>query len=311
MDEKVFKEALSTSNLDLLKTIPKADLHNHAGLGMRFSTYNKWCGGGVTPPPKKMNGIAGLEQYIKTETAKYVDSRKGFEFMINATIQAGIEDGITIIEPSIDIANELYYDNRNDFYNYVKSLIDIYSPNIIFRPCLGVHRGLPIEIWETAVIPCIDNGPFLSLDLYGPEDVNNLDIYSNYFNYAKEKNLKIKVHVGEFCEVSQLIETIEVLAPHELQHGISSVTSSYAIDMIKERNIRLNICPSSNVKLGAVSYIEKHPIKELFHAGINVTVNTDDLLLFNSSVSEEFLYLYNSEVLGIDELNEIRLNGLK
>jgi len=82
------------------------------------------------------------------------------------------------------------------------------------------------------------------------------------------------------------------------------------MDLIKERKIRLNICPSSNFVLGAVKDMTKHPAKKLFDKGIPLTINTDDLLVFNSGVSEEYLYVYKQGLFSVDELNEIRKNSL-
>ena len=75
--------------------------------------------------------------------------------------------------------------------------------------------------------------------------------------------------------------------------------------------IRLNIVPSSNVLLGRVSEIKNHPIKELYRAGVDVTINSDDILMFDSDVSKEYLRLYKNKVLTAEELDDIRLNGLK
>lgn len=55
---------------------------------------------------------------------------------------------------------------------------------------------------------------------------------------------------------------------------------------------------------------KKYPIKSLYYAGVPVTINTDDLLIFNQSVSEEYLNLYSSGALNAEALNTIRLTGL-
>jgi adenosine deaminase len=70
--------------------------------------------------------------------------------------------------------------------------------------------------------------------------------------------------------------------------------------------VRLNICPTSNVKLGRVSSMREHPIRVLFDAGVKVTVNTDDPLLFGCTLSEEFLALFEAGVLTARELDLIR-----
>jgi adenosine deaminase len=62
--------------------------------------------------------------------------------------------------------------------------------------------------------------------------------------------------------------------------------------------------------LGRVDRLETHPIRKLYDAGVIVTVNTDDVLVFGNGVSEEFLSLYQAKVFNADELDAIRRAGL-
>jgi len=80
--------------------------------------------------------------------------------------------------------------------------------------------------------------------------------------------------------------------------------------MLADNHVRLNVCPTSNVMLGRVDRLETHPIRRLYDAGVEVTVNTDDVLVFGSGVSEEFLSLYQAKVFNADELDGIRRGGL-
>ncbi|WP_408070773.1 hypothetical protein [Butyrivibrio sp. JL13D10] len=79
---------------------------------------------------------------------------------------------------------------------------------------------------------------------------------------------------------------------------------------LADNNIQLNVCPSSNVILGFAKDYEQHPIKMLVENGVEVTLNTDDLLIFNSSIENEYLLLYKAGTLSVDQLEEIRLRGL-
>jgi adenosine deaminase len=63
---------------------------------------------------------------------------------------------------------------------------------------------------------------------------------------------------------------------------------------LADHRIRLNVCPTSNILLGRVKRLEDHPIRKLFDAGVRVTVNTDDAIVFGVGVSEEFLRLRQS-----------------
>jgi len=88
------------------------------------------------------------------------------------------------------------------------------------------------------------------------------------------------------------------------------LTDENVIDFLSQSNIRLNITPTSNVLLGRVPNMKNHPIAQLYRKGVNVTINSDDVLIFDSDVSKEYLRLYQSECLTAEELDIIRINGL-
>ncbi len=117
-------------------------------------------------------------------------------------------------------------------------------------------------------------------------------------------------HAGEYGSASSVREAVEILELQEVQHGIRAAASPEIMKWIAENNITLNVCPTSNVRLCRAESIKKHPIRKLFDHGIRVTINTDDLLVFDQSVSEEYLNLYREGVFSVEELEIIRLNGL-
>ena len=96
-----------------------------------------------------------------------------------------------------------------------------------------------------------------------------------------------------------------------MQHGIAAVHDERVVDFLRENKIRLNITPSSNVLLGRVPDMAHHPIAQLYHSGVDVTINSDDVLFFDSDVSKEYLRLYRSGCLTAEELDDIRVKGLK
>jgi adenosine deaminase len=80
---------------------------------------------------------------------------------------------------------------------------------------------------------------------------------------------------------------------------------------LSKHKIQLNVCPTGNIMLKRIKTYANHPIKELFENGIPVTINTDDLLIFDSSISDEYLKLHNNKVFSAVELEIIRKTGLK
>ena len=93
--------------------------------------------------------------------------------------------------------------------------------------------------------------------------------------------------------------------------GIAAAESTAVMNWLADNRIRLNICPTSNVMLGAVADLKSHPIRRLYDHGVEVTINTDDLTIFGQSVSDEYLNLYRAGVFTPDELEEIRLGSLR
>ncbi len=120
----------------------------------------------------------------------------------------------------------------------------------------------------------------------------------------------LKAHVGEWGTAQDIITAVKALQLNEVQHGIAAVQDEDVIDFLVEKDIRLNITPSSNVLLGRVNDMAYHPIAQLYRKGVNVTINSDDVLIFDSDVSKEYLRLYQSGCMTSEELDDIRIKGL-
>ena len=96
-----------------------------------------------------------------------------------------------------------------------------------------------------------------------------------------------------------------------MQHGIGAAESVEVMRWLAGNGIRLNVCPTSNVMLDAVPDMASHPIRLLFDNGVPVTVNSDDPMIFDQSVSDEYRNLYKAGVFSADELEEIRRASLE
>ena len=298
-----FKRYLKENNLNGLKTIKKAELHNHCGLGMKFDNIHSYTKGKIKRPSKDMKGIKGLDDFIFNEYMNHIKTKEDFLW--------SIDDNIVILEASVDCHDILRFENDKDFFDCIGSLVDKYKDKIDFRPEIGIAKSISDENLEKLIPKIIDSKVFKSIDLYGDEEIVGFDRYKTYYDYAKKNGLKLKVHAGEFLGAENVKEAIETLNIDELQHGFRAVESDYVLDIIKERNIRLNICPTSNIYLGAVDDIKNHPVRKIYDKGINISINTDDLIVFDSTVSEEYLVLYNNHIFNEDELDKIRINSLR
>ena len=123
--------------------------------------------------------------------------------------------------------------------------------------------------------------------------------------------MKLKAQVGEFGGAEEVRRTVEVLDLDAVQHGIGAAESVEVMRWLSENQIQLNVCPTSNVMLDGVPDIASHPIRTLFDNGVPVTINTDDLMIFGQSVSEEYRNLYRASVFSAEELDGIRRASLE
>ncbi len=309
-EDILFKEGLKEENILKLKQVPKGDVHNHCSTGMRFSIFNKWADGNANQAPKKMNGVKELNEYIFNEVNKRISKEEDVAFLIEETVKEAIEDGVKVLETSIDCHELMHFTEQNNLFKTILRIKDKYNSHIDFRPEVGMAINTSREDLNKYLIPCIESGVFMSIDAYGEETIEGYKRLKEYYKYARDKGLKLKIHAGQFLAAENVRTAIELLEVDEVQHGIGAASSEYIMDLIKERKIRLNICPSSNYILGAVKDIRNHPARKLYDNEITITINTDDLLLFDSGVSEEFLSLYKVGLFNEDELNEIRKNAL-
>ncbi len=114
---------------------------------------------------------------------------------------------------------------------------------------------------------------------------------------AKDAGLKVTIHSGEDTPASAVWDTIHAFQPDRIGHGIHSIEDMKVIELIKERNITLEVNPWSNYLTHSVAAIELHPLKKLFDLGVRVTINSDDPEVLETNLNNEYRIAH--EVLGM------------
>jgi adenosine deaminase len=311
MSSKEFIQALLQEDISGLTKVPKADLHNHSIYGTRIEHIESWIGHPVPHPPASMKSLDEMIGYTRKYLYPYIDSREGFEFTSRSALRNAIEDGVTILEMSIDVRFISFFGSSPDpFFVFIHDLVESTKPDINFRPEIGLSKDrLAGEQMQLASC-CIRSGLFCSIDLYGNETAQSPSCFRESFIEARKHGLKLKAHVGEFAGTDLITKTLDILELDEIQHGIAAAGSIALMNRLCRDHIRLNICPSSNIALGVVKDLAHHPIRILVDNGVRVTLNTDDLTIFGQSASQEYLSLYRSGLMTATELDFIRLEGL-
>jgi adenosine deaminase len=310
MKEK-FRRSLENNDAVLLRSIPKADRHCHSLLGGKIETAERMLGRKLMRSPERMNGIIDMNSYLGD--AFSFDLTSGIiAALVEATLLTAKEDGVTVLEASLDCSNIRYYDGgASEMTEAIDAVHQRVAPGIKLIPQLGMIREWEIAELETMTAECIDTGYFRSIDLYSREDARAPDEFRGIYANARGHGLRLKAHVGEFGDAEMVRHTVEALDLDEVMHGIGAAESPDVMAFLAERGTVLHVCPTSNIRLGAVERIAEHPIRALFDAGVRVTVNSDDILVFGSTVSEEFLTLYRAGLFDADEMDTIREWGLE
>ena len=307
-----FVEALSTDNLDAIKAAAKTDVHAHAFLSTRRENTERWLGYPLTKPPLKMKGLEGMHVYIDEALAPHLEHREGFEFIAVSAIDDAVQDGVVMLEMSLDIRLVKFYpDGLTELRSFIEILVERYREQIDLRPELGFARECADDPkWMNLAYEAVELGLFQSIDLYSHQEACAPEAVKPLYRKARAAGMKLKAHVGEFGGAEEIRRTVEVLDLDEIQHGIAAAESVEIMRWLVENQIRLNVCPTSNVMLDAVPDLASHPIRILFDNGVSVTINTDDLMIFDQSVSEEYRNLYQADVFSAQELENIRRASL-
>ena len=308
-----FTEALTTDNLTAIKAAPKTDVHSHAFLSTRRENAERWLGHPLTKPSLKMKGLEGMHAYIDEALAPHLEHCQGFEFIARSALDDAVEDGVVLLEMSFDIRLLKFYpEGLTELRAFIGGLTERYRDQIDLRPELGFARECADDPeWTKLAHEAIELGMYQSIDLYSHQEACAPEAVKPLYRKARDAGLKLKAHVGEFGGAEEVRRTVKVLDLDEVQHGIGAAESVEVMRWLSENQIRLNVCPTSNVMLDGVLDLASHPIRILFDNGVPVTINTDDLMIFGQSVSEEYRNLYQAGVFSAQELDDIRHASLE
>ena len=156
----------------------------------------------------------------------------------------------------------------------------------------------------------MDNG-VVALGLGGAEVGNPPEQYAKWFEKAREAGLHSAPHAGETVGPDSVWGAVQTLSAERLGHGVRSIEDPVLVTYLAEKHIPLEICPTSNVKLGVYTDLAGHPLPGLYYAGVPVTINSDDPPLFNTTLNDEVKLLVDPFNFDIDTINEILLNGVR
>lgn len=307
-----FIEALKIGDMEAIRRCPKADLHNHFVLGGSRKYLLEHSGRDIPPITEPLNSMDEMHAWNGANIGNFFDTPEGRRLLIRATFAQAKEDGVSVLEIGEDVwgLGAFFNNDIDELVDAFESAHQEIAPEMELRLQIGMSRHCDIAHLEDCLSQFWGCKAFYSIDLYGDELAQPIENFISIYRRAKAEGLRLKAHVGEWGTAEDVRRAVECLELDEVQHGIAAVNDPSVVCFLADHKIRLNITPSSNYLLGRVKDLKTHPIAELYHSGVDVTINSDDVLIFDSDVSKEYLRLYQSECLTAEELDDIRINGL-
>jgi aminodeoxyfutalosine deaminase len=150
----------------------------------------------------------------------------------------------------------------------------------------------------------------VALGIGGDEERGPASWFADVFRRAKDEGLHLHAHAGETAGPESVWQALSVGA-ERIGHGIRSIEDPALVEELRNRRVPLEICLTSNIRTGAVSGFDAHPVRRLYDAGVPIVIDTDDPALFACTLSGEYELLVNGFGFSREQLELIAENGFE
>jgi adenosine deaminase len=331
--------------LESIRHAPKALLHDHLDGGLRPATVLELAGanGYDDLPPSDVDELAtffrtaahsgSLERYLEpfAHTVGVMQTPEALHRVAYECVEDLAADNVVYAEirfaPELHIDGGLSLDAVVDavlagFADGEKAAASAEGRTITVR-CLVTamrHAARSLEIAELA-IRFRDKG-VVGFDIAGAEAGYPPSRHLDAFEYMRSNNARFTIHAGEAFGLPSIHEAIAFCGADRLGHGVRIVDDIFdeqggavrlgrLASLLRDKRIPFEMCPSSNVQTGAVGSIAEHPFDRLARLRFRVTVNTDNRLMSDTSMSQEMLRLVEAFGYGWSDLERFTINAMK
>ncbi len=154
------------------------------------------------------------------------------------------------------------------------------------------------------------DGGIVGFGIGGDEARGPAGLFKGIYGFARERGLRLTAHAGETLGPESVWAALD-LGAERIGHGIRSIEDPALVSHLRDRNIPLEICLSSNVATGAVHSLKEHPVRRLYDAGVPLVLNTDDPAMFHTTLSREYELAAREFGFSEAELRGIADNGFR
>ncbi|MFP4600445.1 MAG: adenosine deaminase [Persicimonas sp.] len=155
------------------------------------------------------------------------------------------------------------------------------------------------------------NKGVVGFDLAGAEANNPPKDHRDAFYLIRNNNVNLTIHAGEAYGPESVHQAIHMCGAHRVGHGVRLREDGDLLNYVNDHRIPLEMCPTSNVQTRACDSFESHPLPFYLSYGLRVTINTDNRLVTDTTMSEEFWRCVEHYDLNIGDLRKLMINGFK
>ena len=313
---------------DLLRRLPKAELHCHLDGSLRPQTMLEL--GREYGAPMPAGDDDALRAFMRVDDARHLE-----DYLERFGITLSVMQHAAAIER---IAYELAEDAGRDGVRYLE---------VRFAPVLNTREELAMGDAVTAavrglrraerehgvigrVIVCalrhmapsaaleaaelavaFRHDGVVGFDLAGGEAGNPASRFAAAFHHALANDLACTCHAGEGAGSESVREAVHVCGAHRVGHGTRMIEDASLTQYVNDRRIAVEICLTSNVQTRATTAYETHPLRRYFDAGVNVVLNTDNRLMSGVTLTDEYVAAAQHLGFTFDELAVLAIRSFK
>ncbi len=318
-----------TIPLEVIEKLPKTDLHVHLDGSLRLKTILELADKGrIELPSHDEDGLrramnlgqncGSLVEYLKAfdVTLRVLQTADALTRAAYELAEDAARENVRYME--VRYAPMLHTRRDLKLTQVVEAVLEGLraaqdrfgiESNVIICGIRNVSAESSLEMAELAV--AYKGRGVVGFDLAGAEYDHPAKHHKQAFNLVRNNNINVTIHAGEAYGPESIHQAIHVCGAHRIGHGCRLRENGDLLHYVNDHRIALECCPSSNVQTGAIRDLASHPIKLYKNLGLRVTVNTDNRLVTDTTVSKE-LWLCN-KVLGFSlaDLKAIILSGFK
>lgn len=309
---------------EALRQFPKIDLHRHMEGSLRLETLAEVAREhGVNLPSYDIEELRPYVQFTddvpdfynflsKMELLRqFYSEDEAVERIAYEAVADASHDNIEYLELRVSPAGKQIPAERV-MYNVVKAVERTTREYPIqVRLLVTIVREFGVKVAEEVLELALDyqDRGVVGLDLAGHEETHPGKPFADVFQRARQAGLNVTIHAGEVGDASNVREAVELLGAQRIGHGVRAIEDHRVVRLLRERNVVLEVCPTSNLQTGVTHAFTQHPLRDLYHLAVPITINTDDPSISDTTLTDEYLVAVTAMGFSTRDIQKTILNA--